>query len=69
MDQSKLAIDLALTNAKTLKLDDRIEFIQEKINNENQLKNVEDDEFDFIVSNPPYVKSSDILELAPEIKL
>lgn len=67
VDQSKMAIDLTTKNATKYDLQDRIQIIHKKVTNETKLENA--GEFDFIVSNPPYVKSKDLLVMEPEIKL
>lgn len=68
VDQSKLACDLTRTNAENLELIDRITIKQEKITMDNQLDSL-NQQFDLIVSNPPYVKTGDLPNLQPEIKL
>lgn len=68
VDQSKLACDLTRTNAENLELIDRITIKQEKITMKNQLDSL-NIQFDLIVSNPPYVKTTDLPNLQPEIKL
>ncbi|GAB0092862.1 hemK methyltransferase family member 1 [Sergentomyia squamirostris] len=68
IDQSSMACLLTLKNAIYQKLSDRISVSQHKIS--ERIK--EDDfpvKFDFIVSNPPYVSSTDLMDLDPEIRL
>jgi len=61
-DSSKKALDVALDNAKKHGVEDKIKFI------EADLFPNESTKFDVIVSNPPYIKTSDIDTLQPEIK-
>ncbi|XP_059621127.1 MTRF1L release factor glutamine methyltransferase [Phlebotomus argentipes] len=68
VDQSSMACLLTLKNAIYQKLSDRISVSQHKISDR-----VKDDDFsvkfDFIVSNPPYISSHDLMDLDPEIRL
>lgn len=66
-DQSSMACLLTMKNAINLKLNDRIKVIQSKIN--DRLKCDFKLKYDFIVSNPPYVPSRDLMNLEPEIRL
>lgn len=67
-DQSSMACLLTMKNAINLKLSDRIKVIQAKIN--DRLKHQDfKHKYDFIVSNPPYVPSRDLMNLEPEIRL
>ncbi|MEG1612587.1 MAG: peptide chain release factor N(5)-glutamine methyltransferase [Clostridia bacterium] len=59
-DISSVALDIAKRNAE--KLNARVIFFQGDL-----FENI-DGKFDIIVSNPPYIKSSDILNLAVEVK-
>lgn len=68
VDQSSMACLLTMKNAISLKLSDRIKIIQSKLSDHpkvDQFKN----KYDFIVSNPPYVPSRDMMHLDPEIRL
>lgn len=67
VDQSKMAIDLTTKNATKYDFLSRIEIIHKKVTDDSKLENA--GEFDFIVSNPPYVKTRDLLVMEPEIKL
>ncbi len=64
LDISKEALRIAQLNASSLEVTDRITFIEsnlfEKLN--------ETEKFDVIVSNPPYIPSSDIEILQTEVK-
>jgi len=66
VDISAEALAIAQKNAENLHLNARIKFIQsnwtEKLTTENNTEN-----FDIIVSNPPYIPSGDILGLATEV--
>ncbi len=62
VDSSSEALELARTNAERNELEERIEFRQSDWFSEVS------DTFDVIVSNPPYVKSSEISDLKEEVK-
>ncbi len=62
VDSSPEALELARTNAENNELNERIEFRQSDWFSEVS------GNFDVIVSNPPYVKSSDISNLKEEVK-
>lgn len=67
-DQSSMACLLTMKNAINLKLSDRIKIIQSKIG--DRMKPEEfNSNYDFIVSNPPYIPSTDLMHLDPEIRL
>lgn len=68
IDQSQLACNLTVENAKKHKFENRIQVIRHKLSEESVLDDI-DDGFDLIVSNPPYVPNGDLPELDPEIKL
>lgn len=59
-DISEKALEIAKRNAEKLNAD--VTFISSDLFDEIQGK------FDIIVSNPPYIKSSDILTLMPEVR-
>lgn len=67
-DQSSMACLLTMKNAINLKLSDRIKVIQSKINDRLKCDEFKH-KYDFIVSNPPYVPSRDLMNLEPEIRL
>lgn len=67
-DQSQLACDLTMSNAKRHNLDSRITVYREKITKDSKLDQVEGS-LDLIVSNPPYVPNTDLVRVEPEIKL
>jgi len=62
VDSSSEALELARTNAERNELEERIEFRQSDWFSEVS------GTFDVIVSNPPYVKSSEISDLKEEVK-
>lgn len=62
VDISEKALFVAQKNAKNL--DSDVEFIKSDL-----FKNLKNQKFDFIVSNPPYIKSSVIEVLEPEVRL
>jgi release factor glutamine methyltransferase len=64
VDISQDALKTAKENAKMLKLENRVEFLQS-----NWLLRVPTNkQFDLIISNPPYIESSDICSLQAEVK-
>jgi release factor glutamine methyltransferase len=62
IDISSKAIDIAKKNANALGLKKRIKFFSKSLEDVHSYK------FDLVVSNPPYVKSSDIKNLSEEVK-
>jgi len=62
VDISETALDVAKYNAEKINVLDRVKFIKS-----NWLDQVAD-KFDIIVSNPPYIESNVIPELAPEVR-
>lgn len=64
VDISKKALDLAQENAKSNGVFDRIKFICADILNEDALEN---NSFDIIVSNPPYIARNVIPTLSKEV--
>ncbi|KAI4494474.1 hypothetical protein M0802_008966 [Mischocyttarus mexicanus] len=74
VDNNPHACDLTKENCSKLGLRERVTVIQATLEEDGTLKysdgtNLEDKSFDFIVSNPPYVPTKDILKLEPEIKI
>ncbi|MBL6665338.1 MAG: peptide chain release factor N(5)-glutamine methyltransferase [Rickettsiales bacterium] len=64
LDISRPAIEIAKQNRKKHNLEDRLEIIES-----NLLANIHDNEkFDLIISNPPYIKSNDIANLQKDVK-
>ncbi len=61
VDIQRDTLDIAAENAAKLGLAKRSEFIL------NNWAEGMDGKFDLIISNPPYIKNSDIKELAPEV--
>lgn len=68
IDQSKLACDLTLTNAKINKVSDRLKIYQKKLEENGTIEDLKYKP-DVIVSNPPYLFTSELFNLQPEIKL
>ena len=64
-DISDAALKIATENASNLGFSDRAEFVQTDLFPE---KTADGSKFDLIVSNPPYIESSVIETLAPEVK-
>ena len=62
IDISTKAIEAAKKNARKFKLSDRIKFLNKTFEDLCEKK------FDLIVSNPPYIKRSDIKNLSEDIK-
>ncbi|MDR1026341.1 MAG: peptide chain release factor N(5)-glutamine methyltransferase, partial [Lactobacillus sp.] len=63
VDISAAALDIAKQNAAALQLENRVEFFQR-----NWFKDKIEGHFDVIVSNPPYIPSTDIPNLDVEVK-
>lgn len=66
VDISQEAIKIAQRNASQNGVDKQIEFIQKNIFNGFELNNTQ---FDFIVSNPPYISFEEFTKLDPELRL
>jgi len=62
VDVSAEALEIARQNAASLGLVERVDFIHSK-----WAENIHGEKFDIIVSNPPYIPSAEIAELAPEV--
>ena len=62
VDISRKAIDVAQKNANKLGLNKRVKFFNKSLDNIHGYK------FDLIVSNPPYIKTSDIKNLSDDVK-
>ena len=62
IDISRKAIDVAKKNSNKLGLNKRVKFFNKP------LENIYSYKFDLIVSNPPYVKTSDIKNLSDDVK-
>ena len=62
IDISKKAINVAVKNSNNLKLNKRAKFFT------RSLDNVYSHKFDLIVSNPPYIKTSDIKNLSDDVR-
>ena len=66
-DISKMALQLAEKNAKFHNVDDKVEFLSGDLFQPLEKLNL-NLSVDFVVSNPPYVKSSDLASLPPEVR-
>jgi release factor glutamine methyltransferase len=62
IDISRKAIEVARKNSSKLGLNDRVKFFNKP------LENIHDYKFDLVVSNPPYIRSSDIKNLSEDVK-
>ena len=62
VDVSRKAINVAKKNSTKLGLDKRVKFVNKS------LEDIYGYKFDLIVSNPPYIKTSDIKNLSDDIK-
>ncbi|MDA7606186.1 peptide chain release factor N(5)-glutamine methyltransferase [Pelagibacteraceae bacterium] len=62
IDISKKAIEVAKKNSNNLKLNQRAKFFTKSLNN------IRDYKFDLVVSNPPYIKTSDIKNLSEDVR-
>jgi len=62
-DISKKALNIAWKNANKMNLTDRVNLI-----NSDWFANIEDQEFDLVISNPPYIESKQIDNLQDEVK-
>jgi release factor glutamine methyltransferase len=63
IDISENALKIARENAKNLDVDQRVSFILS-----NWADKI-DQQFDLIITNPPYIKDQDILELEDEVRI
>jgi len=66
-DISKMALQLAEKNAKFHNVDDKVEFLSGDLFQPLGKLNL-NLSVDFVVSNPPYVKSSELASLPPEVR-
>jgi|TARA_B110000444_G_scaffold239780_1_gene254512 release factor glutamine methyltransferase len=62
IDISKKAIDVAKKNSNNFRLNKRVKFFNKS------LDNIYNHKFDLIVSNPPYIKTSDIKNLSDDVR-
>jgi release factor glutamine methyltransferase len=62
IDISRKAIEVAKKNSNKFGLNKRVKFINKS------LENIHGYKFDLIVSNPPYIKTSDIKSLSDDVK-
>lgn len=64
IDISPAALDVARSNAAAHGVSEQIEFLESDL----FAKASADARFDFIVSNPPYISSAEMTELAPDVR-
>jgi release factor glutamine methyltransferase len=62
LDKNVNALNIAQQNAKSLHLNDRVNWIES-----SWFTSLKDDNFDIIVSNPPYIPTDEIDSLQPEV--
>ena len=62
-DISAKALEIAKKNAKINKVQEQVKFIQS-----NLFEELSNNQFDIIVSNPPYIQTSIILKLSKEVR-
>ncbi len=63
LDISKKAIKIAISNAKIHQLENKIKFLNIDVDKFNYYK------YDFVVSNPPYIKNIDFKRLEKDVQL
>ncbi len=66
IDSSRDAINVAKENAELNQVKEKISFMDSDF---NKFASSSENEFDLIVSNPPYISSSEFLNLQPELRL
>jgi release factor glutamine methyltransferase len=67
VESSESALAVARENAKSLGVQDKVTFKRASISDDQFLREV-DGPFDLVLSNPPYVRSRDLLTLQDEIR-
>jgi len=68
VERSKRAIDLTLENAELLKVSDRIDLLNDRVESGKAVDGL-DAKYDMVFSNPPYVLRKDLMDVAPEISV
>ena len=63
VDISKKALEIARTNAKNNDVENQITFVESDL-----FKNLKEDKYDVIVSNPPYIKREVIKKLNKDVQ-
>lgn len=67
-DISPAALVVARTNAKNLELEENVDFVcDDLLNTSVKIINLGVEKFDIIASNPPYIATSEMRELPPEV--
>jgi release factor glutamine methyltransferase len=64
-DTSKPALEIALANAKFHNVSERIKFIEHDITSDELIN----EQFDIVVSNPPYISKAEFQNLRDELKV
>ncbi len=68
IDISQKALDMAQKNAQRLGVEKRVQLFRADWNEQAFAAKFNNRKFEIIVSNPPYIPSSEILKLSPEVK-
>lgn len=66
VERSKDACQLTKDNAAALGVEDRIKVINDTVEDDKMIEGL-DQQYDLIVSNPPYILRKDLMSLPPEI--
>ncbi|XP_046595117.1 MTRF1L release factor glutamine methyltransferase isoform X2 [Neodiprion lecontei] len=78
VDKSLYACELTRQNAEILGLQDKLRIVNAALRENGTIKSLNDShpgvdfdkqQFDIIISNPPYIPTEKLMELAPEIKI
>lgn len=67
-DISPMALDVARTNAQNLELEENVDFVcDDLLNTFSKIIDLGVEKFDIIASNPPYISTSEMRDLPPEV--
>lgn len=67
-DISPTALDVAQTNAQNLELEENVDFVcDDLLNTFSKIIDLGVEKFDIITSNPPYIATSEMRDLPPEV--